>query len=273
LPLNLRSTVTRREPRWWQPGLWHGVAAAAAMALVGIMLFYFTDPIIATAVGEQRVVTLEDGTRLSLNTATKLRVQFTPQVRRVQLLAGEALFEVAKRPSWPFVVEVDNRTVTALGTAFVIRREAERVAITLVEGRIAIDDLDREVKSQLARMAQSSITSATLLPGERMTYAADQTPKKDHPPLDSVVAWQRGQAIFDNVRLADAVAEMNRYNDVVPLAIADAAAADLPVSGIFRLGDSVSFARAVAFNYGLRLSEDRTRIVLTSATDNEPSLE
>lgn len=242
-----------------RPRVWYAAAASVVVALIAFAVTVLRDPIISTAIGEQRVVTLEDGTRLSLNTNTRVQVKMTRDVRHVTLLSGEALFEVAKRPTWPFVVEAGTRTVTALGTAFVVRKEERRVDVTLVEGKIAIDDVQRK--------QQVDGPIATLQPGERMIFASDRQPQRDKPPLDSIVAWQRGQAIFDNVRLADAVAEMNRYNGVLPLAIADPAMGDLPVSGIFRLGDSASFARAVAFTYGLEVTEDRTHIVLASGAD------
>lgn len=264
--LSLNVTPAPRVSSRWQPRVWYAAAASLVVALVAVVV-YVQDPVIATAIGEQRVVTLEDGTRLSLNTNTRVKINMTRELRHVKLLSGEALFEVAKRPTWPFVVEAGTRTVTALGTAFVVRKEEQRVAVTLVEGKIAIEDM------QVAQRIDMPV--ATLQPGERMIFASDQKPQRDKPPLDSIVAWQRGQAIFDNVRLADAVAEMNRYNGVLPLAIADAAAAELPVSGIFRLGDSASFARAVAFTYGLKIAEDRTHIVLTSvdATAGEQKAE
>jgi transmembrane sensor len=235
--------------------VWYAAAASVVVAILIVAAISQRNPIISTAVGEQRVMTLQDGTRLSLNTNTRVQVKMTRDVRNVTLLSGEALFEVAKRPAWPFVVEAGTRTVTALGTAFVVRKEEQRVAVTLVEGKIAIDDLQRE--------RPASAPLATLQPGERMIFAADRKPQRDKPPLDSIVAWQRGQAVFDNIRLVDAIAEMNRYNGVMPLAVADPAMDDLPVSGIFRLGDSASFARAVAFTYGLEVVEDSTRIVLT----------
>lgn len=263
--LSLNMSPAQSKPVRWQPRVW---SAIAALLVVAVCVAYLRDPVINTEIGEQRIVMLEDGTRLSLNTDTRVQVKMTSDVRRIRLLSGEALFEVAKRPAWPFVVEVGERTITALGTAFVVRKDEQRVAVTLVEGKIAIDAAGQRQHADVPLMS-------SLLPGERMTFAADREPQRDKPPLESVVAWQKGQAIFDNTRLADAVAEMNRYNGVLPLAVADAAASELPVSGIFRLGDSVSFARAVAFNYGLRITEDGTHVVLSSvaATDGDKKVE
>src|SRR5687767_5392635 len=85
------------------------------------------------------MLVLQDGTRTFLNTDTRVVVRFDKQARPVELKNGEALFEVAKQaPSWPFVVVVDGRRVTALGTALVVRRGSGRVSVTLVEGSVAV---------------------------------------------------------------------------------------------------------------------------------------
>ncbi len=115
------------------------VIATLALFCVGLGIYGFLNrSIVRTSVGEQRVMTLEDGTRVVLNTATRISVQYDRSARRVRLESGEALFEVAKRPEWPFVVTVGERQVTALGTSFVVRRDAELAAVTLVEGKVVI---------------------------------------------------------------------------------------------------------------------------------------
>jgi transmembrane sensor len=78
-------------------------------------------------------------------------------------------------------------------------------------------------------------------------------PEHDRPRLDQVLAWKRGEAIFENVSLQDALAEMNRYSSM-PISV-DARVADLPVSGLFKTGENVGFAHAVAKLHGLRVRE------------------
>lgn len=247
--------VTRS--RWRRRG-WHlMLATALASIIIASMLPLFTNPQVKTTVGEQRVMTLDDGSRVIMNTATRIVVRYTEQSRRVLLREGEAMFEVAKNLHRPFVVEVDGREIMALGTAFVVRRDRERVAVTLVEGRIAIAPIT------LATLAPVS-TLDVLEPGERLTFVDHEAPTRDRPPLDSVTAWQRGVAIFDNTPLLDATMEMNRYNSGTSLRVDDSEIRTLAVSGVFRLGDSGSFARAVAQGYGLTMLEKDGQILLTS---------
>ena len=101
-------------------------------------LVYLRSDAVVTGVGEQRTLTLEDGTRIQLNTDTRAVVRYDERLRRVELEKGEAMFEVARRPDWPFVVTAGDRQIRALGTAFVVRREAEVLAVTLVEGKVTV---------------------------------------------------------------------------------------------------------------------------------------
>jgi transmembrane sensor len=227
-------------------------AGIAAAVLMGGALYLNASPRIDTAVGEQRNLTLEDGTRVSLNTATRIRLQFDKGVRRVRLESGEAMFEVARRPDWPFVVMAGDQQITALGTAFMVRRDEREVAVTLLEGKVAVEPVASRPQSP----------REVLTPGERLTWSEAAPPKRDRPALQKVTAWQRNQVMLDHTSLADAVREMNRYS-TTPLVIEHPLAADVEVTGVFRAGDSASFAQAVAEAYGLQVIESPRQLVLS----------
>lgn len=229
------------------------------IALIGAFtLLMYDDGSLSTGVGEQRILTLDDGTRISLNTATRLSIDYDRQARRVKLTSGEALFEVAKRPDWPFIVTAADRTITALGTAFVVRRNEGDLAVTLVEGKIAVDSVRPVAHTQPLKIAT---------PGQRVTYTSDASARVDHANVDSLTAWRRGQVVLQSIRLADAIAEMNRYS-TVRLSLEDEAAGDVRISGVFRAGDSALFARAIAETYHLTATEQNGTIVLSG----EPTL-
>lgn len=225
---------------------WPAIAAmAAALALVTIgVLAYFKYTGIDTAVGEQRTLALSDGTRIYLNTATRVRVDFDQQRRRVELVSGEALFEVAKQTR-PFVVVAGDREITALGTAFLVEREARELSVTLIEGKVSVTPKGADTRQSVAERA-------ILAPGERLTISAGTAPRLDRPALEKVTAWRQGQVALDDVPLSEAVIEMNRYS-TARLVIERPEAFDLPVGGFFRMGDSASFARAVAATYGMHV--------------------
>lgn len=116
--------------------------AAVAVLAIGTLLFgahrFWVAPVYSTAVGEQRIIMLRDGTRVWLNSDTQLRSVYNSNERRVQLEHGEAFFEVVHDPKAPFVVAAGEHQVTALGTSFVVRRESSQTEVTLVEGKVAV---------------------------------------------------------------------------------------------------------------------------------------
>jgi transmembrane sensor len=219
--------------------------------LVGWRYWAEHESSITTAVGEQRSLTLTDGTRIYLNTDTRLFVHETERQRRVQLESGEALFDVAQDPQRPFVVTAGNREIMALGTSFVIRRDPRQLVVTLMEGKVAVT----------ADGARTQAGATVMTPGQRITFTERAVPRLDAPTLETVTAWRRGEVVLDRTRLQDAVSEMNRYS-AVKLRIDDPRVENILVSGIFRAGDSARFARAVAETYHLSVEEERQVIVI-----------
>ncbi|MFH7043329.1 FecR family protein [Paucibacter sp. JuS9] len=223
-----------------------------------------------TGVGEQRVVMLQDGTRMSLNTSTRVRAVLGVSLRTVEVEVGEALFEVAKDAGRPFVVRAAGSEVTATGTAFVVRYtpafagSRNAVDVTLVEGRVLVRGAADGIPPP------DLVPTMEMLPGQRVRIAGRPRaqagtvlkPQVDRPRVDQVLAWKRGEAIFDDASLAEAVGEMNRYS-TTPIRLADAAVlGGLRISGVFKTGDNASFARAVATLHGLTVRERSDRLEL-----------
>ena len=234
------------------------LAAAALGGVAALGLRLWPRGVYSTGVGEQRSLVLEEGSRIALNTATVVRVKITDSLRSVTVVHGEALFEVAKDRSRPFVVSVADAQVVATGTAFLVRStpvgQAARGAfdVALIEGQVIVQRAEGRAQSQLG-------STVVMRPGERLRVglrdsgpvAVSQGPRVDRPPLDPLLAWQRGQVVFDNALLSDAVAEMNRYSNV-QITLSDAEAlGSLRVSGVFRAGDSEAFAHAIAKLHGV----------------------
>jgi transmembrane sensor len=231
---------------------------------------YLSIPSYVTEVGGQRTVRLDDGTRITMNSDTKISIAFTKSSRRVRLDRGEAFFEVAHNPSRPFVVAAGNRQVTAIGTAFEVSYDPERTAVTLVEGTVSVAAVGAPTPAPLFQQGDRSAVhpgefadsgAITLSPGERVTYSRKNGPKVDEPKLETVTAWRHGEVVLDRTPLADAVAEMNRY-EKDRLVIEDPRTAGLRISGIYRAGESLGFARTVAELYGLEVKQEGGEIRL-----------
>jgi transmembrane sensor len=246
-------------------------AAAVIVVLAIGAAFYWHLSGISTGIGEQRQIALEDGTRVFLNTASRISVSYDEHERRVELKEGEVLFEVAKQPQRPFVVRAGDREIRALGTSFAVRRDASghRVSVTLVEGSVSVSasrssgiaGLLAAAPAPAAAGAQAP-QSISLSAGQRLTFSPDARVTVDMPELDEVTAWRRGQVVLDDMRLADAVAELNRYSGV-QLVVEQPQTAALLVNGLFQTGDSESFAIAMEQTYGLRIVKEPGRIVLS----------
>ena len=182
---------------------------------------------------------LDDGTRLTLNTNTRVSVHYSQGLRRVSLDHGEAMFEVAKNPQRPFIVEAGDEQVRALGTTFVVRHDTDRMDVLLIEGRV-------QVTSKSGTATREAAPAVVLQPGQRLSLRGpDVAQSLDRPPVEEVTAWRRSEAMFDNATLAEAVAEINRYGKT-QVEISDPAVAALRVSGVFATRDPVEFANVIA---------------------------
>ncbi|WP_428510821.1 FecR family protein [Roseateles sp.] len=245
-----------------------GVFLVLASLLVLALQSWRTGEVYATGVGEHRVVMLQDGSRMSLNTATKVRARLSSSQRLVEVEAGEALFEVVKDTSRPFLVTAGGTEVKATGTAFLVRLQpssqevSTSLEVTLIEGQVVL----RPQSGQVAAAAGAGPVVMTA--GERvrvdgaMAASGVSKVRVEGAGLDRAVAWTRGEASFDDVTLNEAVAEMNRYSSK-PIVMVDADRLKaLRVSGLFRTGDSASFARAVGALYGLDVREQSDRLEL-----------
>lgn len=260
-----KSARLRRRPleklaRWEQVGFrlrvsWAALATACTCitAVLVTRLFFVGSNELSTGIGEQRTVTLEDGTRVHLSTRTQITVRYGREARRVELTSGEALFVVSHAPR-PFIVTAGGHHITALGTQFDVRRDPAALAVTLLEGKVTV--------------TQAPATPPlTLLPGQRVRFAAGEA-RFDSPSLATVTAWERGEVVFDDTALAEAATEMNRYSRI-PLRIAGPQVAAIRVSGIFQAGDTDSFAQALAATYHLRVRHQAGTITLEA--DSPPS--
>ncbi|CAJ0715265.1 hypothetical protein R1479_04256 [Ralstonia mannitolilytica] len=197
------------------------LVAAAVAVLLGAVLW--ADPAwqtqrYTTAAGERRHLTLPDGTELTLNTRTVAEVEWHLRTRQVRLVDGEALFDVAHAAWRPFLVRAGATTVRVVGTAFNVRRADPRVTVTVLRGRVHVEDASGDAVVLGARQAAESAG------GVLAVRAA--------PDPGAAAAWKDGKLMFDRTPLAQALADINRYRNV-PAVLADPALDGLQISGVF----------------------------------------
>jgi len=209
----------------------------AGVTVLAVQQLY---PTYATQDIEQKVVRLEDGSRVHLNVDSQVRIDFRGGERRIALTRGEAFFDVAHDAARPFIVEAGGARIRALGTKFDVRRLNGDVRITLLQGSVQVSP-------------ERGPGSLVLAPNQEAVVGRGGAIRKTASDAARATGWTTGRLVFRDTPLAAAVAEVNRYSDrKVELASADLAGR--PVSGFFDVGDSESFARGVADLFDLSLS-------------------
>ena len=262
-----------------------GLVAFAATILCALAVgAYFTsaprgDRYI-TPIGGIASVPLADGSHLTLNTATRVRVELTPQERHIRLDDGEAFFQVAKDPTRPFVVEVGNKRVVAVGTEFSVRRTGDDMRVVVTEGKVRVESGSADgaagsshlaslrgrqgVAGASTEMAQGRRPGEVFLTPGSVASAGDDGVVVEQKPLSEAeddLTWRHGYLTFHDASLADAVAEFNRYN-THKIAIQDPAVAAIRISGSFRALNYEAFVRVLGDGFAIhaRSTDDTTTL-------------
>ncbi|HEX5776472.1 MAG TPA: FecR domain-containing protein [Caulobacteraceae bacterium] len=213
-----------------------------------------------TGLGERRVVMLKDGSVLSLDAMSRVSVRYNQDERRLTLQQGQARFDVAHDASRPFSVVARNRQVIATGTAFNIDMVSPEVRVTLIEGRVLV--LPRA--PGLLRPEPAAGKAVELHAGQALVVkpaAAADVVKVTN--LAQATAWQRGQLLFEDEPLAQAVERVNRFTER-KIVVADARAAALPITGAFNAGDVKAFLESVDEFHPVQVVYGPDEVVLQS---------
>jgi transmembrane sensor len=204
-------------------------AATAACVTACIVCIVLPIGVIKTGIGETRAVALEDGSRIVLDTSSRVRIDFKDAYRDIELLEGQAHFEVAKDKRRPFRVRTKSAEVVAVGTMFDVAATSALTTVTLIEGRVNV--------RTISDTPQVEARVQALMPGQQLGIASGgQFLPQKTVKIASVTAWQRGTIVLDDVPLSEALATINRYS-TTQIVISDARLQSRSVSGVFRIGD------------------------------------
>jgi transmembrane sensor len=206
-----------------------------------------------TPIGGVASIPLRDGSQVTLNTASRIHVTLTETERHVELESGEAFFDIAKDPSRPFVVVAGNRRIIAVGTQFSVRRNVDDVQVIVTEGKVRLET------SGLGTQQPTLLSAGGIA---ELTKTAVALKNQDVPKIEDTLSWRTGYLTFDDVRLADAIAEFNRYN-TQKIYIEDPALAGIRISGKFRATNSGDFIHLLRTGFAIqtRQTDDSTYLV------------
>jgi len=248
-------------------GLRFSIAASVLGATVGIAMFgwlRFNAPLVyETAIGEQRTVTLSDGSILSLNARSKVVVRYDEARRSVDLVEGQALFKVASNPLRPFIVHSDNAAIRAVGTQFDVSRRLDKTVVTVVEGRVAVSETGSRGGGVLTPASNSAEpgVAAFVSAGEQVIATASEVTTVQRADIAAATAWMDGKLVFRSLPLAEVIDEFNRHTPR-RFVLEDAQLADIRISGIFSFTDTAQLTDFLRERFGVAVRETDSEIRL-----------
>ncbi len=226
------------------------LAAAAALALlswVGYFVLQTSTQQYTTRVGEQRSLTLADGSQIHMNVDTVLKVNYSDRERGIRLTSGEAIFEVANDPARPFIVHTPTADVRALGTQFNVYQRNTTV-VSVLQGRVQVKTGARD--------------SRDLAAGEEVQIARGRIQPRAHPDASKTAAWRQGRLYVDEMPLAEIVREFNRHGGPVRLRLEGIPAGAYRFGGTFDADDPAAFVDLLERQSDLQVQRAEGEIVI-----------
>lgn len=254
------STGLGRLQRWWKPA---AIAASVALVLWGAAMqiadytgtFGAAQTRFDTAVGDRKVIAMEDGSRIELNTTTALRTAISDGKRQVWLDKGEAFFDVRHRNGQPFIVYAGEKTITVLGTKFSVLHDGEKVVVSVLEGRVRVQD----GADKASRSSEVVLTNGTqALASNAATLITEPSAER----VKAALAWREGLLKFDQATLGEAANQFNRYNRQ-QIVIKGEQTAMIRIGGTFRADNVDAFVRLLHEAYGLDIAANDNRIEIS----------
>jgi len=250
-----------------------GLTAALTAIAGAVLSLYMRVPeedIFATPVGATEYVHLQDGSSVTLNTDSKIRVRLAKNERNVYLERGEAMFEVAKDAARPFIVSAGSAAVRAVGTQFAVRQSDSELRVVVTEGRVKFSpglvpgfSGQRPSPPAGAAALSSSATPIELSAGDIAREASGSLSVSTHADAEAqrLLSWRQGFIAFDNTPLSEAVAEFNRYNKR-KIIITDPAISGIRVGGNFQTNNIDGFVWLLARGFPVTAIDTGAQISL-----------
>jgi len=270
------SNVTTLEPaadfsslgRSRKPVRWALAAAAACAFIVAGLIASrgqfseWFNPEYVTALGEQRSITLEDGSVVELNSQSRLRTHFEKNLRAIELVEGEAIFRVSKDHHRPFRVRTGVTDIVAVGTAFNVNANDTRTVVTVLEGRVRVNQ--REAAERSAARSAKAVSEFELAVGDQLTVGKAQPAiRVSLRDTEKVTSWTDRRLIFEDTPLSAVASEFARYSSR-EIRIEDASVGNRKINGVFDATDPASLVEFLSADESLEIRDDSSGWVVRS---------
>lgn len=253
IALNLDPADKQRSPRPQRHLATRVMLAASILICVFVGTWsYIERNTYRTGIGEQRSITMEDGSIVELNARSKVRIAFHERQRDVELLEGQALFRVAKDHSRPFVVHAGTASVRAVGTQFDVNRRSKVTTVTVLEGRVAVQSA--MLSPGPGAGAGTTVPESLLVSGEQMTVTLTDARKAERPNVAAATAWTQHLLVFDGTALSDVLEEFSRHT-TRRIVVDSPELAALKISGQYTSANPDSLLRFLSLQQGVVVSE------------------
>jgi transmembrane sensor len=289
------------------------IAAPILFVIIGWLAFGFMQPLtsqvndtsLLTKIGQQSHHILEDGSIIWLNSNSEIKVDYSEHLRRVNLVKGEAHFEVAKDKNRPFEVYAGDRLVRAIGTAFSVYRLEDRIEVLVAEGKVelAIIDATLVIKPEsydaltIAHMqsdttATNNMASATqtmvkhssaarvlgeLVAGQRVSIPTtnqvgqvttiEQIIELDSSEITRKLSWRAGKLVFAGESLEEVVREITRHTEI-RIDVFDPELKNMRIGGQFQTGETDSLFYVLESGFGISVNKVDTNHVQLHVKEN-----
>lgn len=273
-----RQLMSRRRVLGMTPGL-AGAAAALALVISGGAYIWTNSGgnkpaaplMVSSAIGEQRTVSLPDGSTINVNTNSQLEIDFSDTQRKIRLLKGEALFHVAKDRQRPFVVYAGEEAVRAVGTAFAVRLNNDNIDVTVTEGTVELANVARidhgPFNPDKFGKAEGDKAIAVMTAGHQAVAGSNRIGPIEKISAEEVqrkLAWKDGRLEFSGESLKDVIKEVSRYTSL-DIVIDDPKLESLRFGGVFKIGQTQALFEALEQSFGVQVERRNDNTVLLTA--------
>jgi len=240
------------------------LAASLGCIAVGAVVLWMTEAhgVYDTGTGEQHLVALADGSRIELNSRSRLRVRFTDHERSVELIQGQALFRVAKDTRRPFVVHSGETFVRAVGTEFDVYKKRIGTVVTVVEGSVSVT-APASTAPAIGEPQRAPPAALLLSAGEQAVVSGSAASHATQANVNIATAWTQQRLIFSRTPLTEVAEEFNRYNKR-QLIVKSGDLKDFKVSGSFSSVEPASLVRFLRMQPGIHVDETDVAILISA---------